>query len=222
MAVSHIEMSQMAGLDQGNPPEFWGAPVGIYSIILSAAEVGSTTNVTSDSIDAFSANINLTPSPGADPLITFPVVQGMGFATAEYNGAQPYVESGVFFSNLTYVGPVNGGIYKYSIQLYDQTTWLMYDISVHCSKNLVLIVAGTSLQPGAKAHRRSNSTMLPELRVPPISMAPFRSQRTRPAPVVNRSTTRPLVHMRLMLLFAAALKKMESLEPIALNGQRRV
>lgn len=94
---------------------------------MSAVELGSTTNLTTDTLKGFSANANLVPSPGAQPLISFPLVQGMGFVTALYNGATVLLQSGVFFKTLTYVGPLpNGNTYKYRVELDDNTNWLLY------------------------------------------------------------------------------------------------
>lgn len=125
LAVSHIERSQLAWAS-GDPPEYFANPIGLQSIIFSAAELGSSTTLTTDTLEAFSANVNLVPSRGADPLISFPLVQGMGFVTGLYNGATPYVESGIFFRTLTYVGQVNYVTYKYRIVLEDSTNWLLY------------------------------------------------------------------------------------------------
>lgn len=126
IAVSHIERSQLAWATN-TPPEYFINPIGIESIILSASELGSTTNLTTDTFKGFSANANLVPSPGADPLVSFPLVQGMGFVTALYNGATVLLQTGVFFKTLTYVGPLtNGNTYKYRIALDDNTNWLLY------------------------------------------------------------------------------------------------
>jgi endo-1,3(4)-beta-glucanase len=125
LAVSHIERSQLAWAS-GDPPEYFVNPTGLQSMILSAAELSGSTTLTTDTLEAFSANVNLAPSRGADPLISFPLVQGMGFATGLYNGATPYVESGIFFRTLTYVGQVNYVTYKYRIVLEDSTNWLLY------------------------------------------------------------------------------------------------
>ena len=126
IAVSHIERSQLAWATN-TPPEYFINPIGIQSIVLSAAELCKTTNLTTDTLKGFSVNANLVPSPGAQPLISFPLVQGMGYVTALYNGATVLLQSGVFFNTLTYAGPLtNGKTYKYRIALDDNTKWLLY------------------------------------------------------------------------------------------------
>jgi len=126
IAVSHIERNQLAWATN-TPPEYFINPIGIQSIVLSALELGETTNLTTDTLRGFSANANLLPAPGAEPLISFPLVQGMGYVTALYNGATVLIQSGVFFNTLTYVGPCsNENTYKYRIVLDDSTNWLLY------------------------------------------------------------------------------------------------
>ena len=126
LAISHVERSQLA-LASGTPPEYFVNPIGIHSVIISAAELGSSTNLTTDTLKGFSVNANLVPAPGALPLISFPLVQGMGFITGLYNGATILLQSGVTFTKLTYVGPTqNGCTYKYRIVLADSTNWLIY------------------------------------------------------------------------------------------------
>ncbi|TIA36459.1 endo-1,3-beta-glucanase [Aureobasidium pullulans] len=83
LAISHIERSQVA-FGPGDPVQYLINPIGIQSITLSASELNITTQLTMDSLDAFSADVNLLPRVGAPPAITFPLVQGMGFVTAGF------------------------------------------------------------------------------------------------------------------------------------------
>ncbi|CAD0090695.1 unnamed protein product [Aureobasidium vineae] len=79
------------------------------------------------SLDAFSANVNLLPRPGAAPAITFPLVQGMGFVTAVYSGSTPCLESAISFTSVTYVGRMpSDSTYKYQAKLADGTSWNIY------------------------------------------------------------------------------------------------
>ena len=127
MGISHIERSQLAWAPGTPPLEYFVAPVGIESIIFSAAELGSTTTLTTDTLTAFSGNVNLVPTAGGNPLVSFPLVQGMGFVTGIYNDATPWLQTTVFFSTLTYVGTVSdGGVYKWRVVLADQSNWLIY------------------------------------------------------------------------------------------------
>jgi endo-1,3(4)-beta-glucanase len=127
LAISHIERSQLAWAS-GKPPEYFINPICIQSVIISAAELGSSTNLTTDTLKGFSVNINLVPSPGESPLISFPLVQGMGYITGLYNGATILLQSGVTFTKLTFVGLTENGsnTYKYRIVLADTTNWLIY------------------------------------------------------------------------------------------------
>lgn len=125
MAVSHIERSQLAW-GPGDTPQYFIAPIGIQHFVFSAAELGSDTVLSTEELTAFSVYANLAPSANADPLITIPCVQGMGFVTALYNSAKPQLTSGVFFRTLDYVEQLNGITYKYRITLEDNSAWLLY------------------------------------------------------------------------------------------------
>lgn len=129
IAISQIERSQLAygGTGTNGAYEYFINPIGIQSMILSASELGSSTTLTTDSLDAFSANVNLLPSAGSSPMLTLPLVQGMGFVTGVYSSATPLIQSSVSFLKLTYVGAViSGRTYKYRASLNDGTTWLIY------------------------------------------------------------------------------------------------
>ncbi|KAH0376985.1 endo-1,3-beta-glucanase, partial [Aureobasidium melanogenum] len=126
LAVSHIERSQLA-YGPGNPARYFINPIGIQSITLSASELNTTTQLTMDSLDAFSANVNLLPHPGAAPAITFPLIQGMGLVTAVYSSSTPRIESEISFTTVTYVGRMpSGSTYKYQAKLADGTSWNIY------------------------------------------------------------------------------------------------
>ncbi|KAF2203883.1 glycoside hydrolase [Delitschia confertaspora ATCC 74209] len=125
LAVAHIERSQLAWAD-GNPPQYFIGPVGLQHVVFSAAELGDSTTLTTEDSTAFSVYANLAPSANSDPLISFPLVQGMGLVTAVYNKASPILTSGTFFRTLKYAGQVNGVTYKYQIQLEDNSYWVLY------------------------------------------------------------------------------------------------
>ncbi|WPH00242.1 Hypothetical protein R9X50_00306500 [Acrodontium crateriforme] len=132
LSVSHIERNQLytgsakKGVDAGDWAWF-ASPIGVQSLVLSAAELGNGTKLTTDHLQAFSVNVNLIGTGGKDPLITFPLVQGMGFITAVYRSGTPLLQSGVGISNLTYVGSVvNGNTFKYRATLQDGFTWFIY------------------------------------------------------------------------------------------------
>ncbi|RYP30572.1 hypothetical protein DL767_006162 [Monosporascus sp. MG133] len=102
-------------------------PIGIQSLCLSAAELGDETRLTTDNLTSHSVNVNLHPSPQAQPIITFPVVQGMGFVTARYRAGTPVINTGVFFKVVTKTikGP-KPGVSKYTFRLEDGKVWHLY------------------------------------------------------------------------------------------------
>jgi endo-1,3(4)-beta-glucanase len=132
MSVSHIDANQrvFGPNPAANPASYFINPNGIQSLVLSAAELGSSTIISTDSLTASSINVNLIPSAGAAPAITFPLVQGMGFVTGLYNGATPVVQTGVFFRNISRsaLSP-KAGVTKYTFVLEDGKTWLLYAYS---------------------------------------------------------------------------------------------
>ncbi|KAH8666616.1 family 81 glycosyl hydrolase [Xylariales sp. PMI_506] len=133
LSISHIEASQRVYgqvSSNTNAVSYFLNPVGIQSIVLSAVELGSTTSLTTDSLEAQSVNVNLLASASGPPLITFPLVQGMAFVTAIYRGSTPSISSGVFFKTVTKsnTGP-KSGVTKYTIYLEDGTIWHVYAYS---------------------------------------------------------------------------------------------
>lgn len=127
LAVSHIDRSQLAfgPTTDHNSSYYFISPIGIQSLTLSATELGPSTALTLDSLQDMSVNVKLAPSNGTKPIITFPVVQGMGFVTGIYKGAQPNIGAGVFYRNVS--GPFQlGNTYKYSMLLDDGKHWLLY------------------------------------------------------------------------------------------------
>jgi len=69
------------------------------------------------------------PAPGATPSVTFPLVQGMGFVTAQYNGDTPILQSATLFSTLTTLPSPKSGVSKYKIVLEDGVAWFVYAYS---------------------------------------------------------------------------------------------
>ncbi|CZT24362.1 related to glucan 1,3-beta-glucosidase [Ramularia collo-cygni] len=144
LVVSHTELNQFtfgppqAGKDAGDSAYF-ASPLGLDSMILSAAELTNvTTNttanttigipgLTTDSVDAFSINVNLFPHTWQTPIITFPLVQGSAFITGVYHWAAPMLQTGVGFDSIEYVGEVVANTtYKYRATLQNGYTWLVY------------------------------------------------------------------------------------------------
>lgn len=101
--------------------------IDIQSILLSAAELGDQTVLTTDSLQSFSVNANFAPNQGANPCITFPLLQGVGFITGIYKNCAPLIQSSVFFRDLQPAGQLNNNATsKFRIILEDGKTWLLY------------------------------------------------------------------------------------------------
>lgn len=131
MGVTHVEANMLAfGPENhkipGNPVQYYINPVGLQHLIFSAVELDQSTVLHTEQLTAFSAHAVLKPSPGSDRQITIPVVQGMGYVTAVYNNLQPLIESGVFIRKIASAGSPRPGIFKYKVDLEDDTTWLLY------------------------------------------------------------------------------------------------
>lgn len=129
LSISHIEPEQYAfgPNTETGAPRFMINPTGIQSIILSARELGPSTVLKTDSLEPFSVSANLAPAPGAPHVVTFPLVQGMGFVTAIYRHCTPLIQTSVFFRQLIPSRAINNGATcKYRILLEDGRTWLAY------------------------------------------------------------------------------------------------
>lgn len=99
---------------------------------LSATELGSSTQLYMDSLSAFSANVNLSPSPDAAPILSMPLVQGMGMPTAIYRGCTPLVQTSIFLRNFSSCGTINSGATeKYKVTLEDGFQWVIYRTADH-------------------------------------------------------------------------------------------
>ncbi|GAB7327640.1 hypothetical protein MBLNU13_g11481t1 [Cladosporium sp. NU13] len=130
MAVSHTERMQFAG-GETDPVtgawRFYASPIGVHSVILSATELTNDTQLTTDSLEGFSVNVNLSPGGNKDTRITYPLVQGMAFVTARYTKATPVLSSGIGFKNITYIGAAgDNATHKYRMELVNGFTWLAY------------------------------------------------------------------------------------------------
>jgi endo-1,3(4)-beta-glucanase len=123
-AVEHIERSQTT-FGPGNPPAYYVNPLGLDSLILSAKELGGGTKLTTDTHRAFSVNVNLTPSGANTPLITFPIVQGMGFFTGIYNGGSVLIQSGLGIKQLSPATTI-GATSRWLVLLSDGHEWAIW------------------------------------------------------------------------------------------------
>ncbi|KAI0382143.1 glycoside hydrolase family 81 protein [Hypomontagnella monticulosa] len=138
LAISHIEAHQRVYGEKSKETgaaKYFLSPVGIQSLALSALELGTQTMLTTDNLSAHSANVNLHIDPKAKPLVTFPLVQGMGFVTAVYKGGTPVISTGVYFKTVTksLKGPKQG-VTKYTLYLEDGKVWHVYAYSAKGDK----------------------------------------------------------------------------------------
>jgi endo-1,3(4)-beta-glucanase len=113
------------GLEADKHPIDYFNPVGIRSIILSARELGASTALTTDSHQGFSVNANFCPNAGADPVLTMPLVQGMGFVTGIYKRCAPLIQSHVLFRSVKAESFIGNGS-KFRVTLEDGFEWLIY------------------------------------------------------------------------------------------------
>lgn len=131
LAISHIDADQRANGPTntqipGSPIQYFINPIGIQSLILSAMELGPSTVLTTNSLQAFSVNAVLQPQAGSASRISLPLLQGMGFVTGVYVNLQPAIQSSIFFRSLVPVESSRAGVYKYRIILEDGKSWLIY------------------------------------------------------------------------------------------------
>ncbi len=151
MAVSHIDANQRADGPTnpalpGSPIRYFISPVGIQSIILSAIELGPSTVLTTNNLNAFSVNAVLSPQAGSASSITFPLVQGMGFFTSTYKNLMPIIQSSVFFRTVTQVGNPKANVLKYRAILEDGKSWLIYATPSDGMLLQLRLVSNTQLQ----------------------------------------------------------------------------
>lgn len=129
MACSHTEASQRVFGQQkfNGASSYYLNPVGIHSIVISARELGRETALSIDSMTAFSARVHLSKDSESEPAISFPLVQGMAYITAQYSGATPLIQTGVFFKTMTRVTrDLKSDLAKFTFDLEDGSTWLVY------------------------------------------------------------------------------------------------
>ncbi|KAL8726710.1 MAG: hypothetical protein Q9181_005948 [Wetmoreana brouardii] len=151
MVISHIDADQRVFGPRdteipGSPVKFSINPVAVQSIILSAAELGDSTVLTTDSLKSFSANANLLPYAGSSSKITFPLIQGMGFVTGVYTNLQPVVQSSVFFRSVSSGSVSRNGVWKYQITLEDNKHWLLYAVPSNGQDPQLSLVSDTELK----------------------------------------------------------------------------
>ena len=155
LAVSHIDAEQRAygppnTQIPGSPVQYYINPIGIQSLILSAMELGPSTVLTTNNLQAFSVNAVLQPQAGSASRISFPLLQGMGFVTGVYTNLQPAIQSSVFFRSVVPLESARSGVYKYRIMLEDGKAWLLYATPLDRSNPMFQLKSNTLLQGPAR------------------------------------------------------------------------
>lgn len=92
LSISHTEREDFI-YGPGDPVESFEDTFFRQSLALSAKELGNGTVLTTDSLTAESVDVNLAPSRSSQPLISFPLVQGMAFVTGICNGASVLIQT---------------------------------------------------------------------------------------------------------------------------------
>ncbi|KAF7552811.1 hypothetical protein G7046_g7293 [Stylonectria norvegica] len=129
ISISHIEASQrvFGAAKYNNAKSYFINPVGIQSMVISAKELGKNTVLTTDNMNAFAARVLLSKDSKSAPAVSFPIIQGMAYLTAQYNGAVPLIQTGVYFKTMTRVTKdPKSNVAKYNFNLEDGTTWRVY------------------------------------------------------------------------------------------------
>ncbi|KAF8471085.1 endo-1,3(4)-beta-glucanase [Kalaharituber pfeilii] len=125
LAVSHVEEDKFTlGPDPNKDPvQYYFSPIGIRSMQLGALELHGNTTITLDGVTNHAVNLHLNANNGS---ITFPLTQGMGFVTGQYNHLTPTIDSGVMYRQLIPCHPPRHGIQKWKVILEDGHVWLIY------------------------------------------------------------------------------------------------
>ncbi|KAH7157566.1 glycosyl hydrolase family 81-domain-containing protein [Dactylonectria estremocensis] len=153
LAISHIAASQRVFGDvvYNNAAEYYINPVGIQSMIISAQGLSNKTILTVDSVTPYSARVNLKKDSSSNIAIQYPLVQGMQFVTAKFNGARPMIQSAVYFKTMTRVTKdPKTNVAKYNFVLEDGTTWRLYAYKTK-GEDLNLALVNNGLAQTSKA-----------------------------------------------------------------------
>ncbi|OAQ73903.1 endo-1,3-beta-glucanase Engl1 [Pochonia chlamydosporia 170] len=129
LSCSHIdEQQRVFGNEKFNgASSYYLNPIGIQSMVISAKELGKETALSTDSITAFSARVHLSKNESSEPAVSYPLVQGMAYITAQFDGSVPLIQSGVFFKAVSRVtNNPKDHVTKYNFHLEDGTTWRVY------------------------------------------------------------------------------------------------
>lgn len=111
--------------------DYYINPLGINSITFGAAEFISGTSAmyltqpTDTSVEA-GIYADLTRFGSQSKKMVLPLVQGMGFVTAEYTALQPRISSGVIFRKVEKMPDTAKGLQRWRLQLEDGKFWALF------------------------------------------------------------------------------------------------
>lgn len=127
LGVSYTSSSQrVCGPEpKADPVRFYINPVGLISLAFSANEFTNSNMILGVSdMDTFSAKATISAGPGK---IDFPLVHGMGFVTAKYNGElTPSLQSQIGINTFVRSSSPKPTIQKYVATLFNEVNWLIY------------------------------------------------------------------------------------------------
>lgn len=129
LACAHTEAQQKVFGQQryNGAASYYINPIGIQSMVISAKGLGSKTALSMDSMTVFSARASLSKDGDSPPAVSFPLVQGMPYVTALFDGAVPLLQTGVYYKMVKRVTrDPKEHVAKYTFELEDGATWRVY------------------------------------------------------------------------------------------------
>jgi len=158
-AVTHTTASQrvFGNYNDDGVAEYYFNPIDLASIVFSA-QVFTEDNFSMDVSNMREMSVLVTlfnsqDSPSTN-FIDIPLVSGMGFTTATYNGdLTPLLNSNIGFSKLVQEtsDALPSGVLKYKVTLTNNVDWLIYVTLPNDSDDFSLSVNGTYAIEGSKA-----------------------------------------------------------------------
>ncbi|TID14841.1 hypothetical protein CANINC_004512 [Pichia inconspicua] len=130
LGISHTSANQRVFGDDPNtnPVKYFFNPVGICSMMLSAAEFEQGFDFAVGDLTRFSAGLKFSTASGE---LQIHLVQGMGFITGNYSGnITPRIASKVGVQSFQNLGSTSNGLNKYLAVLFDNTKWIVYSNNV--------------------------------------------------------------------------------------------
>lgn len=150
IAISYTDASQRVfGPIEANTnaAKYYLSPVGLNSFIVGAQELTSSgMGLKVSNMDTFSADATVVEGSGS---INFPMLQGMGFVTAEYSGMTPVIRSPLGIKTLSKAtNQISDTVREYTVILGNDASWSIYvtlpsssssfDFSVDGSTNSII------------------------------------------------------------------------------------